>query len=78
MGSYCKEPVYGARIRPEYLVLGHYKKLAIIGSANDELLYIEDENEVLRMGEYVESTGLKPVVSLSDADYMSILREYKG
>lgn len=77
MGIYCKEPAYGAKIRPEYPIIGHYKNLAIIDSVNGDHLYIEDENKVLQVGEYVEDIGLNYVISLPNSDYNKIMSKFK-
>ncbi len=63
--KYKVKPEYGAKIREERVVIGHFGELAIIKkAATGQLLYISDADHILAVGEYVQDTLLRPISSL--------------
>ena len=68
-----KKPAYAAKLRNEYPVIGHYSTYAIIGSISGDILFIDDKDEVLEKGEYVEDLLLKPIVMLPENEYNAIM-----
>ena len=73
-----REPQYGAKIRKEYPIIGHFNQYAIIGNPKGEPLYIEDPEKVLMQGEYIEDLMLKPISALSSIEYNAILETIEG
>lgn len=73
-----RKPVYAGKLRNEYPVIGHYDTYALIGSTTGDILFIDDKDEILEEGEYVEDLLLKPITMLPESDYNAIMDMLSG
>ncbi len=75
--NYKVKPEYGAKVREENVVIGHYTDYAIVKACNGTLCYIKDQNENLGVGEYVQMEHLRPISSMSKDLYFLIMQEFQ-
>jgi len=57
---------YAAKIRNEFLIVGHCSQYAIIKDENGKLYYLLDENKVLEDGNVCDGTGLNTIDELPE------------
>lgn len=62
--KYIVKPEYGARVRDEYLVIGHWDNYTIIRKSDGTLYYILDVNHSVATGTYVTPEGLSSIDKL--------------
>lgn len=61
-----KHAEYAAKIKNEFVIVGHCSQYAIIKDENGELYYLSDENNVLEHGDVCEGTSLNTIDNLPE------------
>jgi len=68
--------LYAAKVREEYMIVGHFSQYAIIRDAIGNIFCIEDENECLEAGSVCEGNDMLPIDVLPELKKRAILMKY--
>ena len=70
---YKSVPEYGARVREENIVIGHWESYAIVRKCDQSLCYLMDPDTLIATGTYVSEEGLYPINALPKDIYQIII-----
>lgn len=73
-----KPAEYAAKVKKEYMIIGHCKGYAIVKDEIDNLFCVTDNNKVLEEGCVCEASGLVPVEQLPEMERKAILQWYEN
>lgn len=64
--KYKSMPEYGARVRGENIVIGHFDAYTIVRRSDQSLFFLRDNESLVPTGTYVSEEGLRPISELPD------------